>query len=92
MVLLVFYRGMYRIETEEVAMECNVGSSDKIIRWIVGLCLISMIFWVHGPWRWIGLIGFAPIFTASVNFCPLYKVIGISTAKKQKEPGPEEKK
>ncbi|MGB9736218.1 MAG: YgaP family membrane protein [bacterium] len=63
-------------------MEKNVGSTDKVIRWIIGLVLISMIFWVHSAWRWIGLIGFVPILTGSINYCPLYKVIGISTVKK----------
>ncbi len=73
-------------------MEKNVGSTDKLIRWIVGLGLLSMIFWVNGSWRWIGLIGFVPILTGSINFCPLYSIIGISTAKKQDQPKPEEKK
>lgn len=73
-------------------MENNVGSADKIVRWIIGLFLISMIFWIPGPWRWIGLIGFIPILTASMNFCPLYSLVGISTAKKPKEASQEEKK
>lgn len=73
-------------------MEKNVGSTDKLIRWIVGLCILSMIFWVNGSWRWIGLIGFVPILTGSINYCPLYSVVGISTAKKQNQPKQEEKK
>jgi hypothetical protein len=51
-----------------------------------------MIFWVHSAWRWIGLIGFVPILTGSINYCPLYRVIGISTAKKPDQPQQEEKK
>ncbi len=72
-------------------MEQNVGSTDKVVRWIIGLFLLSMIFWVHGSWRWLGLIGFVPILTSSISYCPLYKIVGISTAK-SKEPKQEEKK
>ena len=70
----------------------NVGSTDKIIRWIIGLLLISIIFLVHSAWRWVGLIGFIPILTGSINYCPLYQVIGISTAKKPDQPQLGEKK
>jgi len=28
------------------------------------------------PWGWIG---FVPIVTALVNFCPLYSIIGVNT-------------
>lgn len=70
----------------------NVGSTDKVIRWIIGLILISMIFWVDSPWRWVGLIGFIPILTGSINYCPLYQVVGISTAKKPDQPQQGEKK
>ncbi len=70
----------------------NVGSADKVIRWIVGLALLSIIYWVDSPWRWIGLIGFIPILTGSINYCPLYSVIGVSTAKKEEQPQTGEKK
>jgi len=57
----------------------NVGSVDKVIRLIIGAGLISLVF--IGPqtlWGWIGII---PIATAFISFCPLYKVIGISSVK-----------
>lgn len=62
-------------------MEKNVGSIDKVIRWVIGLVLLSMIFWVHSSWKWIGLVGFIPLLTGSISYCPLYKLVGISTAK-----------
>ena len=83
---------MVYVMPQEVCMEKNVGSTDKVIRWIIGLLLISMIFWVHSSWRWVGLIGFIPILTGSINYCPLYQVIGISTAKKPDQPQQGEKK
>ncbi len=63
-------------------MKKNVGSADKWIRIVVGLFLISLDFW--GPktaWGWIGLV---PLLTALVNFCPLYSVLKVSTAKEHK--------
>ena len=63
-------------------MKKNVGSVDRVVRWVIGLLLLSMIFWVNGPWRWIGLIGFVPLLTGSINWCPLYSTLGISTSKK----------
>ncbi|MCL4509667.1 MAG: DUF2892 domain-containing protein [Bacteroidetes bacterium] len=60
-------------------MKKNVGSADKWIRIVVGLVLISLVFW--GPktaWGWIGIV---PLLTAFMNFCPLYTVLGISTKK-----------
>ncbi|MCL4558235.1 MAG: DUF2892 domain-containing protein [Deltaproteobacteria bacterium] len=63
-------------------MKKNVGSADRVVRWVIGLILLSMVFWVNGPWRWIGLIGFLPLLTGSINWCPLYSALGISTSKK----------
>ncbi len=60
-------------------MLANVGTTDKILRIIIGLILISLVF--IGPqtaWGWIGLI---PLVTAFINFCPVYKIIGLSTRK-----------
>lgn len=55
----------------------NVGTIDRIIRVIVGLALISIVFiGPQTPWGWIGLV---PLLTAGVGFCPLYRIIGLST-------------
>ena len=57
----------------------NVGGVDKILRIVVGLALISLVFiGPKTPWGWIGII---PLATALINFCPLYPLIGFSTAK-----------
>jgi len=56
---------------------CNVGSIDKILRIIVGLVLISLVFiGPQTPWGWLGVI---PLATGLVGFCPLYKLLGMST-------------
>lgn len=61
-------------------MKSNMGNTDRIIRVILGLFLISLNFW--GPktsWGWIGLI---PLITAIVSFCPAYWPFRISTKRK----------
>jgi hypothetical protein len=62
-------------------MEKNVGSTDKVIRIVVGLALLSLLFLVEGPNRWLGLIGLVPILTALVGWCPAWAVLGINTCK-----------
>lgn len=62
-------------------MQHNVGTIDRALRVIIGLGLISLVF--IGPktyWGWIGLL---PLTSAFVRFCPLYKIIGISTGAKE---------
>jgi len=58
-------------------MKKNIGTPDKWIRVIIGLFLISLVFW--GPETLWGLIGIIPIATAFMNFCPLYSLFGLST-------------
>jgi hypothetical protein len=62
-------------------MKLNMGSVDRIIRLIVGLFLISLIFW--GPKTYWGLIGVILVLTAFVGFCPLYVPFKLSTRKKK---------
>lgn len=62
-------------------MEQNVGSTEKVIRIVVGLAILSLLFLLEGPNRWFGLIGLAPILTALVGWCPAWSVLGINTRK-----------
>ncbi len=58
-------------------MSRNVGGIDRILRILVGLGLLSIVFvGPQTPWGWIGVI---PLFTALVGFCPVYRLIGLST-------------
>lgn len=66
-------------------MARNVGSADKPFRLILGIAL--------GSWAFLGMgfgstqsyivlaIGAILITTALINFCPLFKIFGISTSK-----------
>jgi Protein of unknown function (DUF2892) len=62
----------------------NVGSIDRILRVVVGLALLSLVFFgPQTPWGWIGVV---PLLTALVGFCPAYRLIGLSTC-----PAPQRK-
>lgn len=63
-------------------MKPNVGSIDRIARVIVGLVLLSMLLWVPGNAKWLGLIGIVPILTAVLRWCPAYLPFGINTGAK----------
>lgn len=55
----------------------NMGSTDRIIRFVVGALLIVLaLTGTIGAWGWIGVI---PIATAALNFCPAYTLLGIKT-------------
>lgn len=58
-------------------MKPNIGTIDKTIRIILGVLVLSLIVW--GPQTLWGLIGIIPLATAFMGFCPLYKVVNIST-------------
>ncbi len=58
-------------------IQINVGTWDRYLRIIVGLVLISLVFW--GPKTWWGLIGIVPVLTGIFRYCPAYTVCKIST-------------
>lgn len=62
-------------------MKENVGSTDRVIRLIIGIVLLSLLFILDGGAKYFGLIGIIPIFTALFKYCPLYTVFGINTSK-----------
>lgn len=58
----------------------NINSIDRVLRLIIGISLLALVFW--GPKTYWGYLGIILIVTAFINFCPLYKLIGVSTKKK----------
>ena len=63
-------------------MKQNVGNTDRWIRIVLGVVLLSLIVFLDGGIRWIGLIGLIPLITGLINFCPLYALLGLNTKKK----------
>ncbi|MBI3451734.1 MAG: DUF2892 domain-containing protein [Rhodospirillales bacterium] len=60
-------------------MSANMGTIDRIARAILGLALLSLVYFLDGQARWFGLIGIVPLFTAAIRWCPAYWPFGIST-------------
>lgn len=65
-------------------MKQNVGNVDRWIRIVLGVAILSLLVFLNGPIRWIGLVGLIPLVTGIINFCPIYAVLGISTKKDSK--------
>ncbi len=62
-------------------MNANVGNSDRILRILAGLVLISLVF--VGPktvWGWVGLV---PLITGFIRWCPAYTLFGLNSCKKR---------
>jgi len=63
-------------------MKQNVGNTDRWIRIVLGVVLLSLIVFLDGGIRWIGLIGLIPLLTGIFNFCPIYALLKINTNSK----------
>jgi len=59
-------------------MKTNIGSVDRIIRIVIGLAILGAGLALHSWW---GLVGFVPLLTATLRFCPAYFPLGLSTCK-----------
>lgn len=65
----------------------NIGKSDKIIRLVAGLALLVASFAVLGGADTtlgivVGIVGVVLLATAIINFCPIYKLLGLNTGGK----------
>lgn len=57
----------------------NVGSPDRIARLVIGALLVILaLTGTIGVWGWIGVVLIA---TAVLNFCPIYRIIGVNTCR-----------
>ena len=65
-----------------------MGSADKLIRLIIAAIIVVLYFMgiLSGTLGIVFLI-LAAVFalTSSISFCPLYTLLGINTAQKQKK-------
>jgi len=55
----------------------NEGTLDRVVRVALGIALLSLT--VVGPQSLLGLIGLVPLATGLFGFCPLYRLVGVST-------------
>lgn len=63
----------------------NVGKMDKVIRGMIGVAAAAFAFFGVEAGGTLGIILYVVaaimIVTAAIGFCPLYKIIGVSTCK-----------
>jgi hypothetical protein len=63
-------------------MTPNVGTLDRTIRILAGLCLIgATLLGMIGPWGWLGLVLVA---TGVLRVCPAYLPFGLRTCPAKK--------
>jgi hypothetical protein len=55
----------------------NAGTLDRTIRIVLGVGLIAVAFF--GPKTPLGFVGVIPLLTGVIGFCPLYRLVGVST-------------
>jgi len=60
-----------------MAMNINVGNTDRGLRVVAGLVLIGLTLAdIIGPWGWLGIL---PIATGLLRVCPAYSLLGVNT-------------
>jgi hypothetical protein len=58
-------------------MRTNIHPIERGVRVVIGLFLMSLVFWgPSNPWFILGII---PVITGLSGWCPLYTLLGIST-------------
>ncbi|MBF6594963.1 MAG: DUF2892 domain-containing protein [Thermaceae bacterium] len=62
-------------------MIANVGSTDKIVRFVLALVFFIIALMVGAAlWKWVfAILGVVMVVTALLNFCPIWAAFGIST-------------
>ena len=65
-------------------MKKNVGNSDKGVRVLLAIVVALLYYFdvIHGTLAYV-LMGVAIVLlvTSLINFCPLYRLLGINTCK-----------
>lgn len=60
-------------------MKMNIGSTERVIRIVAGVVILSGLFWLPEGSRWWALIGVVPLATGLIRWCPAWAVMGINT-------------
>lgn len=69
-------------------MKCNVGTTEKVIRLVIGVIAIALGVYVNPLFYIITAIAFI---TALVGYCPVSHMLGVNTCKAKVEEGNDEK-
>ena len=66
-------------------MKTNIGKLERIVRIVVGVGILSLAFvGPQSPWAHLG---FVPLLTGLVGWCPPYALLGIGTASRHPKEG-----
>lgn len=57
-------------------MKRNEGNTDRILRIVLAIVIFGLGL---ATGSWLGLIGFVPLLTGALGWCPLYAIFGLST-------------
>jgi hypothetical protein len=71
------------MEDTDMKLPQNVGSIDRVLREAIGIGLVAVALGgvVAGPLLWSAWVVAAILLvTGAIGFCPLYAIVGISTA------------
>jgi len=68
--------------------DVNVGAFDMLVRFLLAMALFSLATLLDGNWRWFAVLGFVPLISAALRYCPLYKALGWSTCDEAKHHQP----
>ncbi len=60
-------------------MRTNVGSIDRPIRMLIGAFFINLVY--MGPQTTLGLLGFIPLMSGLLGYCPIYHLFGLNTCR-----------
>lgn len=61
-------------------MKQNMGTTDRVVRAVLGIAGVALGFYFR---TWWGLFALIPLVTAALGFCPLYLPLRISTIRKK---------
>jgi hypothetical protein len=65
-------------------MKKNIGTGDRFLRVMIGVIalILGLSGMLEGTFKWGALgVGAVMVLTASMQFCPLYTIIGVNTCK-----------
>jgi Protein of unknown function (DUF2892). len=54
----------------------NMGMPERVVRIVVGLMVLGLFGALAAPWKYVTLIGLAPLGTGLLGHCPVYWALG----------------